>query len=306
MIREHFWPLALAVGGAAISATPAGPLTAATVAGNLLTGAAGNLFHGAFVADEERLRKAFFSRHPEIDENHHILLELRQAHLKALEGVLTAFNSSWPSDPDPARRDEANRFSNEVKRFLNEAGLGRKIAAGTATDLERALYSKLPEAFEVALAARGSQPPESAVSEAKSIRQEIEVVVIRELLSETGTSETELPASFRYAFAGQPRDGWFDLFVRDGATKLKANPAFSSIWTTEQIARIRHQTDAIRVEVAALDKAQERRHHEEMGAAADRTTDQRDARRSRNDACGTSRHREGGRRRSARGRARHF
>ncbi len=257
MIQEHFWPLALAVGGAALLASPASPLTAATVAGNLLTGAAGSLFHGAFVADEERVRRSFFGRKLEIDENHHILLALRRAHLKALGHVLAAFDSAWPSDPDPARRAEAKRFSKEMTRFLKEAELGREASPGEATELERAVFGNLPGAFEAALAARGSQPPESAINEAKDIRREIEAVVLAELLVETGTSAAELPPSFRYAFDGQPRDGWFDLFVRDGAASLKANPAFSSIWTTEQIARIRWQTDRILRELTVFRRTTE-------------------------------------------------
>ena len=245
MTREYLWSLVLATGGAALLASPVNPLSASMVAGTLLTGAAGNLLHKAFAGDEERVIGAIFRRNPGIDENYHILLALRQAHLKALEQVIGAFDSAWPSDSRSARRTEAERFSREAKRFLKAAGLGREAGAGAATELEHTLFSRLPDAFEAALAARGSQPPKSAVAEARKAKEEIEAAALGELLAETGTMEADLPPSFPNAFAGQPRDGWFDLFVRDGAARLKANPGFRSIWTAEQIVRIGHHVDRL-------------------------------------------------------------
>lgn len=241
MAREYLWSLVLATGGAALLAGAASPVTASLVAGNLLGGAAGNLLYTAFAADEERIVAAIFRRNPGVDENFHILLALRQSHLKALKQVITIFDSAWPSDTDRARQIEAKRFSGEAKRFLRAAGLGKETGSGEAAELERSLFSSLPDAFEAALATRGSRPPESAFAEARAARREIEVAVLQELLAETGTTEAELPPSFPNAFAGQPRDGWFDLFVRDGAARLKANPGFRSIWTAEHIARIGHQ-----------------------------------------------------------------
>ncbi len=138
--------LVFAAGGAALSATPApAAVTVASILGGVLTGAAGNVFHELSADAEERAISAIFRRDPGIDENHHILFALRQAHLRALEQVLKAFDTAWPTEPDRIRKEQAERFSNETRRFLTDAKLGKKQGAGAASELERAVFANLPK-----------------------------------------------------------------------------------------------------------------------------------------------------------------
>ena len=279
MLQKTFSCLTLAVGGAALTAAAGAPVSAVAIAGALLSGVAGGRLTALVDSGEERLVKAIFRRQAGIDENHHILLALRQAHLAALEAVVDGFDRSRAGDADTARQAQAERFSGEVRRFLKEARRGGPAAsggrAGAPAELERAVFSQLPEALDAALAARGAAPPDSARAESAEIRGMIEAAALAELLSETTTLEPELPPAFRSRFRGE--DGWFDLFVRDGAARLKSNEAFRSIWTAEKLARIAHQTDRIlgtvertAEDVKALADAEELRHREAMEAEENR------------------------------------
>ena len=227
--------LGMAVAGVALTATAtaAAPLTAATVTGALLTGASGGLLHDLFSKGEEAFTKAVFARHPGIDENHHIILALRQAHLKALRAVLAAFiDSGVRKEPDAERSREARRMVEEVEAFLKAAGEGKATGSGPASDLERQVFEKLPESFEHALAERGDKDiaPEN-------FRSNCEGAVLAELLAATNTEEQSLHPSFRELFFAE-QNGWFDLFVRDGAARLKDNKDFQAIWQAEQIAML--------------------------------------------------------------------
>ncbi|MCP4304285.1 MAG: tetratricopeptide repeat protein [bacterium] len=64
----------------------------------------------------------------------------------------------------------------------------------------------------------------------------------------------EVPALFRTAFDGNPGDGWFDLFVRDGAARLKANEEFRSIWTAEAVARIGYVVGEIAATIERIEE----------------------------------------------------
>jgi tetratricopeptide (TPR) repeat protein len=269
MILRSLSCLTLAVGGAALTASIATPLTASVVAGGLMTGAAANFFHDLLGEGEDRLLSAIFRRASNISEHHHILLALRQAHLTALGKVLAAFDEARASDPDVLRRSKAEEFAREVKQFLTDAGIGKRAGVGAPTQFERDVFASLPEAFDSVLAAHGAWPPESAIGSAEEARGRIEAAVIDELLHETGRSAAEVPALFCSAFYGRPQHGWFDFFVGDGAARLKANEEFRSIWTAEKIARINHQTARISAslervagDLAALADAEERRFHE--------------------------------------------
>lgn len=211
-----------------------------------MTGAGGNVLHKIVESQGDRLISAFFRKNSGVDENHHILLALRQSHLDALNSVLHFFNDARRNDPDRERRSNADRFSREVQRFISEAGRVGRRGSGAACELERDVFINLPGAFDAALSARGKAIPEDITETARQARIEIESLALQELLLETGTLETELPSLFQSVFRRQG-EGWFDLFVRDGAARLKQNQNFRSIWTAEQLARIRQRTEVVEI-----------------------------------------------------------
>ncbi len=247
----------MAIAGAALTATGSDPVTVAAIAGPLLSGVAGNILSSAFGAGEEKLMKAVFHRHPGIDENHHILLALRQAHLKALAHVLSDFDSARKTDPDEKRRQESARFSAELHAFLKDAGKGVSVTSGPVSAYERQVFETLPATFEKALAARGAQAPETALKEAEHVRADIEQAVLNEICVATATDFGLVPAMFANRFR-ERNHGWFDLFVRDAAARLKENEAFKTIWTAEQIVGLKHLVEGIESGLKRLEAGQAR------------------------------------------------
>ncbi|QCI68105.1 sel1 repeat family protein [Phreatobacter stygius] len=263
MIRKSLSCLVFGIGGAVLLAESSpSALGVAAIAGSLMTGAAGNFLHEIADKTDRRLLTAIFRRRPEINENNHILLALRQAHLLALDRVLTRYDSAWRDDRDASRSAKAERFSREARRFLKEAKLEAKTGAGALTDLERTVFAELPAAFNAAFAAGGKKSPEAALVDAQELRKDAEAAVLAELLMETGTDDGELPPLFRSIFIGVQGDGWFDIFVHGGVASLRENKAFHAIWTAERLAGISQQTDKLltTVEQASIDA--ERRHQE--------------------------------------------
>ncbi len=251
MIGKALSCLVFGVAGTALTASAASPATVAAIAGSLMAGAAGNFFHQIADAEQERLIATVFHRNTGIDENHHILRALRLAHLAALEAVLKNYDTAWSTIRDKGQRTLSERFSKELHRFITEQTKDARTGGGVS-DFEKTVLADLPDALDTALASRGAHPPSLATNDLARIRGEIEMAVLQELLHETATTLTEVPPLFQTAFTAASPDGWFDLFVRDGAARLKSDAGFRSIWTAEKLARLEFIGKAVLTELAEV------------------------------------------------------
>lgn len=258
MLAKGISCLTLAIGGAALAATaPASvPLTAAAIAGSLMTGVAGTKASELFGSGEE-LATAILRGDPGIDNNHHIIHAFRQAHLKALQKLLKNYEEA--SRTDLERRDEHKRYAEELRGFLKRAGARLPAGGGPAQEFEKQVFAGLGEAFDAALASRGNTTGRSVEKASFDARRDIEVAVLAEVTLQTGSDD--VPALFKQTFDAN-ENGWFDLFVRDAAHQLKSNESFRSIWTAEklagidqQVARFGAQLDRIEQNVQALVEA---------------------------------------------------
>jgi hypothetical protein len=119
--------LTLVTGGAAA------PLAAALV-GGVTGGAAGNFGHEVCKALDQRVVGALFERRSGIAENHVVTQALRLAQLKALGVVLEQFDIARASDRDAARREEGQRFSTELAKFIVEQQADAEALAFTGQD----------------------------------------------------------------------------------------------------------------------------------------------------------------------------
>ncbi|PDS80056.1 hypothetical protein CO667_05995 [Rhizobium sp. L43] len=237
------------------------------IAANLAGGIAGNEAHAAYTAFGARYAAALFKRHPEIDRNHHIIMALRLAHLDATETILARFDEGRRNDFNDMRQVEAERVSALLWSYLQDA---RKFNSDGATSAEeKNVLGALPAAYETALAARSSD-----MSDATTVRKELEDNVLRELSIEIGDA---LPALFMAAFHGNANgnDGWHDMFVRAASGRLKDNEAFKAIWNAEQLARIRAILDFVDKKIdrvldgqTTAEREAERRHNEQMEGQA--------------------------------------
>ena len=251
MIGKALSCLVFGVAGTALTASAASPATVAAIAGSLMTGAAGNFFHQIADAEQDRLIAMVFRRNTGIDENHHILHALRLAHLAALEAVLKNYDTAWPTIRNEDQRALSKRFSRELHRFIIEETKSARTGGGIS-DFEKSVLVDLPDALDTALASRGAHPLSYATNDLGRIRSEIETAVLQEILHETATTLTEVPSLFQTAFMAASPDGWFDLFVRDGAARLKSNEEFRSIWTAEKLARLEVIGKAVLKEFAEI------------------------------------------------------
>ena len=229
--------LTFAVAGAAMAATAAAPVTVGAIAGGLLSGVAGNVLHDIFKENESKLVTGVFRRKPGIDENHHVIIALRKAHLDALGDVARRYAEAQERLPRRERDAGGEWFSDQLGRFLKEAGPGRPLRCGALQQLERDVFTPLPVAFDAALAARGTGPQSAAKDASAGFRREAETAVLAELRAQIGARDGEVPPLFLSLF-GSDDDGWFALFVRQGAAGLKENAEFRAIWMAEKVAGI--------------------------------------------------------------------
>jgi hypothetical protein len=241
------------LGVAAAAATPAGgigtvltPAMAAAGVGGFAGNIAANFGHEFAKSLGRRFGERYLDGWRPVDENATIVRELRQAQLKALDTLLRRFDRARRTEPDPERREQGEVFSEQLRKFLasetgNIATLTLAGAAGPEAEerqlRERAL-GHLPEGFDAALAIRhrpanpGEPPP------VNPFRRIAEEAVLDELRRSV---YADIPQMFRNAFNGGPdgAGGWFDLFIRDAAARIKQGGEFERIWNAEQDAVLR-------------------------------------------------------------------
>jgi tetratricopeptide (TPR) repeat protein len=190
------------------------------------SGVVGNLAHEDFKAADEAYFAKLFARHPQINKNHHILAGMRASHWAALAKVLDNFEVGRPDRSD----EDCNVFAKTLRDFLATAGGSRTRAGGVD---EVPIYVKLPSALEKALAGRGSH----VSYDGEIWRKRLVGEVLADALAAASLFADDIPPLFVDTFHGgsSGRDGWFELFVRDAAERLKDNEAFKSIWTAERL-----------------------------------------------------------------------
>jgi DNA polymerase III epsilon subunit-like protein len=164
------------------------------------------------------------------------------------------------SDPDPQRRSEAAIFSDLLGKFL-DAEIDKikslTLATITATKreeaaLRRRILAQLPESFDAGLALRHEQSQVDRVPQTGlPVRKMAELVVLEELRASVFE---QIPALFLSAFHGgsEGSDGWFDLYVRDAAAKLKSGSEFERIWNAEQVALVRDVVESAAAQTEAI------------------------------------------------------
>ena len=251
-ILRCLWLAATAAGAAAIGTGFSGPETAAI--GMVAGGMAGNLSTDFFKILDQRVAGRFFDGHSGIDENHHVSIALRLAHLNALRTVFDRFDQLMKNEPDAELRHSAERFSHGLDNFLTvdtkatEKGdlTGGPIRTSDENLIRQAVLRDLPKAFDQGLATRRAAGDHPAILESlKQIREAAEAAVLAEICLRTSVLPEHVPRLFRSAFDGSRfSDGWFDLFIRDAAFRLKDSADFERIWNAEQIALIKAITDA--------------------------------------------------------------
>jgi tetratricopeptide (TPR) repeat protein len=260
MLRPLAWCLGLGAAATALTlgtGGAAGPLAAALVGG--VGGAAGNFGHEVCKALDRRVVGKLLDGRSGIAENHVVSQALRLAQLKALGKVLERFDAARAGDRDPGRRSEAERFSAELTRFVVEQARPAELltfAKGNEVslrdrELRQAVLNALPDAFDQSLAARRMAGDKEAITESlRQIRQMVEAAVLAEFPLTLVSPGEELPAPFLALFAGTAvPDGWFDLFIRDAADRIKDaeskdGGAFEKIWNAEQTAMIKAIVEA--------------------------------------------------------------
>jgi hypothetical protein len=274
MLRPLAWCLGLGTAATAITVetAAAGPFAVALV-GGILGGAAGNFGHEVCKILDRRVLGTLLEGRSGIAENHVVVQTLRLAQLKALRTILERFDVARTGERDRERASEAARVSTELARFIaNETTAANTLAfamAGDATPMEEALCQEvlktLPVAFDQGLAARRVAGDEVAIAKSVAqIRRIVETAVLAELRLTLFAPGEDFPAAFRALFTGSDTTaGWFDLFLRDAADRIKTangkdNDAFEKIWNAEQVALIKAVAEANRTVLKRLDTRTER------------------------------------------------
>lgn len=278
MLRPLAWCLGLSAAATALTVGTAAAPFAVALAGGVGIGAAGNFGHELCKALDRRVLQRVMEGRSSIAENHVIVQTLRLAELKALGVILRRFDNGRGHERRPERVSEAARVSAELARFVREETRAAEtltfVATGEATAAERALQQDvlkiLPVAFDKSLALRRMAGDKVAIAESLAqFRRIAEAAVLAELRLSLFAPGEEFPATFTALFIGSgATDGWFDLFLRDTANRIKAvdddNGAFEKIWNAEQIALIKAITEAY---TAVLDRIDARTERIEEGIA---------------------------------------
>jgi hypothetical protein len=142
------------------------------------------------------------------------------------------------------------------------AGLAGRCASGADVSAEEQtirlkVLQTLPDGFDQGLATRRATGDRSTMLQnLKQVRVVVEAAVLEEIRLQTLAEGEDFPPLFRALFdgKGQP-DGWFDLFVRDAAAKIKDGTEFKQIWNAEQTALIK---TIVAAHWAVLDRLDER------------------------------------------------
>lgn len=202
-----------------------------------------NVFGGFGTDALKRLYQAYLARPGRpVDENHVILRNLRAAQLRALSDVARRFDRARNGDPDRSRAAKAALFSELFWDYLSreEGRVDTLTAADLREPTERdagamraALVARAPADFNASLSARHGAGP--AI---EAFRLPAEAAMLAELRAEV---HEDVPAAFEGLLTGGPdgTDGWFALFIRDAAKRLREDSKFERIWQGEQTAAIR-------------------------------------------------------------------
>jgi hypothetical protein len=261
MLRPLAWCLGLGAASSALTVATGGAAApfAMALIGGVAGGAAGNFGHEVCKVLDRQVAGKLLEGRSGIAENHVVEQVLRLAQLKALQAVLNRFDTVRASDRSLAWRDEAQRFSAELAKFIAEQTKSAQNLAFTKGDdltlkereLQQEVLKALPNAFDESLAARRKKGDKAAIAESLSqIRRMVETAVLAELrLTLLAPGEEPPPPFFALFQGGGESDGWFDLFIRDSAdrikdTKAKDGGAFQIIWNAEQIALVKAITIA--------------------------------------------------------------
>jgi hypothetical protein len=250
---------AAATGATAGLGTFTGPAAVAGAAA--LGGLAGNLLTDLCRVLHRPVAERWLEGRSGIDENHRVASALRLAQLKALGVVRDRFDTTWPSLGDPAQRQAAERFSLALKRFLDaetttakRAGFDadRDLAADDLA-LRDAVLNELPDVFDASLAARRATGDKAALLESLGrLRAALEKAILAEIRLRTATPDKDRPTAFLWAFDGSGfPDSWFDLFVRDAASRLD-EAGFAAVWHAEQLALVKAIGEANSAALAAI------------------------------------------------------
>ena len=238
----------------------AGPLVA-----SLAESTAGNLATDIFKALDRRAAERFLAGWSSIDENQHVERALRLAQINGLRAVLGRFDAARAGDPQIARQQEAERFSALLKRFLHREAKATQTPdfAQVSADeqaIRRKVLDALPEAFDQSLAARrATGDPSALLVSWAQLRAAVEAAVWEEIRSQTLAQGEAFPPVFEAAFTGTGfPEGWFDLFVRDAASKLKEGTEFERIWHAEQLALVKALAQAHTEVLGRIDRHTER------------------------------------------------
>lgn len=122
MFRSLAWCLGLGAAGTALTVTTGGAAApfAMALVGGVVGGAAGNFGHEVCKALDRQVVGELLDGRSAIAENHVVVQALRLAQLRALETVLRRFDAARSSHHDQRQRSEAQRFSEELARFIRE------------------------------------------------------------------------------------------------------------------------------------------------------------------------------------------
>ena len=265
MARTILSCLGLGLAAAAATGATAGLSTVASpeavAAAAALGGLAGNLLTDLCKVLHRPVAERWLEGRSGIDENHRVASALRLAQLKALGVVRDRFDTTWPSLGDPAQRQAAERFSLALKRFLDaetttakRAGFDadRDLAADDLA-LRDAVLKELPDVFDASLAARRAAGDKAALLESlRCLRAALENAILAEIRLRTATPDKDRPTAFLWAFDGSGfPDSWFDLFVRDAASRLD-EAGFAAVWHAEQLALVKAIGEANSAALAAI------------------------------------------------------
>jgi tetratricopeptide (TPR) repeat protein len=277
MLRPLAWCLGLGTAAAAIAVeTGAAGSFAGALIGGVVGNAAGNFGHEVCKILDRRVLGRLLDGRSGIAENHVVVQALRLAQLKALETILDRFDAAREHDQDPERVSEASRVSAELKRFItNETKAANDLAFAITGDntlmaqaLRRDVLATLPAAFDQGLAARRIAGDEAAIAEGLAqIRRVVETAVLAELRLTLFVPSEDFLTAFRVVFTGtNTTAGWFDLFLRDAADRIKGadgddDGAFEKIWNAEQIALIKAIGEAHTAVLERIDTRTERIEH---------------------------------------------
>jgi hypothetical protein len=181
----------------------------------------------------------YFSGESGIEENHVVVRELKLATIDALRR-LSQLHLEWLNGPAPseAEREEGIHFLIGLHGFDEYVDAAAKTTIKLEFGKNDPLLKKLSDAFDQALAERRLQSRQP-------LGEELAEMVAAEI------AHCHPPANFLERVRSPGPDGFYSLFVRAAAQRLKEGSEFERIWQAEQLA-------AVKAAVGDLSEAQDR------------------------------------------------